>query len=160
MPTGQAPHRQIEPEPGAEVRFELTRAAVKDDAGLEASDLEIRSAGPSFTYRTLEMLSESGPEDELTFLMGADVAASLGEWREPERVVELARIGVAARPGTDTAKAEEVLGSFGARWDLVRMPQIGISSTEIRERIAHRRPIAHLVADGTRELIEEQELYR
>ncbi len=159
VPTGEAPHREIEPEPGPEARLELVIAACAHDDRIEASDLEVRSPGPSFTYRTLEMLSEIAPEDELAFLMGADVAASLGSWRQPKRVAELARIGVAARPGADTKEAERALGDLGARWDLVRMPQIGISSTDVRERVAERRPVRHLVPDGTLDLINRRGLY-
>ena len=125
------------------------------------SALEVETQGPSFTYRTLEMLSESRPSDELTFLMGADVAASLESWRKPERVVELARLGVAARPGTDTTRPRLASSTVSAaRWELVRMPEIGISSTEVRERVFDGRPIRHLVPTGTRELIESEGLYR
>lgn len=159
MPTGRAPHRVIEPEPGPEVRLRLAEMAC-EDGSIEVSGLEIENQGPSFTYRTLEMLSESRASDELTFLMGADVAASFGEWRQPERVAELARIGVAARPGTDTSRAEAVLDDLGARWELIKMPEIGISSTEIRDRVGEGRPIRHLVPDGTRRMIEAEGLYR
>ncbi|CAN5575959.1 nicotinate-nucleotide adenylyltransferase [soil metagenome] len=160
MPTGEAPHRVIEPEPGPEVRLRLAAAACEQGEPVEVSPLEVESDGPSFTYRTLEMLSESRASDELTFLMGADVAASLEGWRQPERVVELARIGVAARPGTDTTEAARVLDGLGANWELVRMPEIGVSSTEVRERIAEGRPIRHLVPAGAREMIENEGLYR
>ena len=70
--------------------------------------------------------------------MGADVAASLGSWRQPERVLELAHIGVAARPGTVLDEAEAALEHLGARGELIRMPELGVSSTRIRRRIAER----------------------
>ena len=54
---------------------------------------------PSYSYRTLELLAEQEPEDELYFLLGADMAAGLASWKEPERVLELARLGVVPRPG-------------------------------------------------------------
>lgn len=160
VPTGTAPHKLIDPEPGPAIRLRMAAAACEPGEPFEASSLEIDSPEPSFTYRTLEMLRESRAADELTFLMGADVAESFGGWRRPERVVELARIGVAARPGTDLAEAQRVLDELGAQWELVRMPEIGISSTDVRARIAEARPIRHLVPAATRKLIEDEGLYR
>ncbi len=162
VPTGEAPHKVIEPEPGPEVRLEMTRMAAAGDELLEVLDWEVAKPGPSYTYLTLERLVEFHPDDELWLLMGADMAASLESWKEPERVVELARIGIAARPGTAMADAEAALERLGAlgRAELVAMPEIGVSSTAIRERVAAGRPIRYLVGDGVREAIERRGLYR
>ena len=162
VPARQAPHKRIEPEPGPEVRLEMARLAAADDKLLQASEIEVRAAGPSYTFRTLQALSEQRPEAELHFLMGADVAAHLESWRQPETVVELARIGIAARPGTETDEAEAALERLGAsdRAELIRMPQIGISSTAIRRRISQQRPIRYLVPDRVVELISDRGLYR
>jgi nicotinate-nucleotide adenylyltransferase len=159
VPAGEAPHRRIEPEPGPEVRLEMVQLAAADDALLEASDLEVGRDGPSYTFRTLELLHEARPGDELTFLMGADVAASLESWRRPERVLELARIGVAARPGTELDEAEAAIERLGAEAEVIRMPELGVSSTRIRRRIARGRPVRYLVPDRIAELIETRGLY-
>jgi nicotinate-nucleotide adenylyltransferase len=159
VPAGEAPHRRIEPEPGPEVRLEMVRLAAAGDDLLEASDLEVGREGPSYTFRTLEVLHEVRPGDELTFLMGADVAASLESWRKPERVLELARIGVAARPGTELDEAEAALERLGAEAEIIRMPELGVSSTRVRRRISRGRPIRYLVPDPIAELIEARGLY-
>jgi nicotinate-nucleotide adenylyltransferase len=159
VPAGQAPHRRIEPEPGPEVRLEMVRLAAAGDELLEASDLEVAREGPSYTFRTLEVLHEERPGDELTFLMGADVAASLESWRRPERVLELARVGVAVRPGTELDEAEAALERLGAEAEIIRMPELGVSSTRVRRRIARQRPIRYLVPDPIAELIEARGLY-
>jgi nicotinate-nucleotide adenylyltransferase len=162
MPTGEAPHKRIDPEPGAEVRLELARLAAAEDELIEASGLEVRRPGPSYTVNTLQELSEAGPEDELFFLMGADVAAHLEQWHEPERVVELARLGIAGRPGTLLDEVEAALERLGAREraDVVRMPEIGVSSTRVRRRVAEGRPIRYLVPDAVAAAIAERGLYR
>jgi nicotinate-nucleotide adenylyltransferase len=162
VPANEAPHRAIEPEPGADVRLEMTTLAVADNGGLSASEVETSREGPSFTYRTLELLTEGRPGDEFWFVMGADVAAGLEGWREPRRVLELARLGIAARPGTELDEAEAALDRLGGsdRADLVRMPEVAVSSTRIRRRIAQGRPIRYLVPDAVREFIEERGLYR
>lgn len=162
VPTGQAPHKRIEPEPGPEVRLELARAAAADNELFEVSEIEIAVDGPSYTLHTLEALAERRPEEELVLLMGADVAAALEAWHEPRRVLGLARLGIAARPGTVIDEAEaalERLGSSG-RAEIVRMPEIGVSSTRIRRRVARGRPIRYLVPDGVAALIERRGLYR
>jgi nicotinate-nucleotide adenylyltransferase len=162
MPTGAAPHKRIDPEPGAQVRLEMARAAAADDELLEASELEVRRDGPSYTVNTLAELRDLRPDDELFFLMGADVAAHLEEWREPERVLELARLGIAGRPGTVLDEVEAALERLGAseRAEVVRMPEIGVSSTRIRRRVAQGRPIRYLVPDRVAAMIAERGLYR
>jgi nicotinate-nucleotide adenylyltransferase len=162
VPTGEAPHKRIEPEPGPEVRLEMTRMAAANDPTLEVIDWEVTLDGPSYTYLTLERLLEFHPDDEKWLLMGADMAASLESWMRPERVVELARIGIAARPGTAIAQAEAALERLGAREraEIVRMPELDVSSTGIRERVATGRPTRYLMPDGVRDAIERRGLYR
>jgi nicotinate-nucleotide adenylyltransferase len=160
VPARQAPHRRIQPEPGPEVRLEMVRLVAADDELLEASDLEVGREGPSYTFRTLEVLHEERPGDQLTFLMGADVAASLESWRRPERVLELARVGVAARPGIELDEAEAALERLGANAEIIRMPELGVSSTRIRRRVAEGRPIRYLVPDAVAEVIAARGLYR
>jgi len=159
VPAGEAPHRKIEPEPGSDVRLEMVNVVAADDELLEACDLEVVREGPSYTFRTLELLHEERPGSELTFLMGADVAASLESWRQPERVLELARVGVAVRPGTELDEAEAAMERLGASAAVIRMPELGVSSTRIRRRIAQGRPIRYLVPDPIVELIRGRGLY-
>ncbi len=162
VPSGIAPHKRIEPEPGPEVRLEMTRLAAEGDELLEVADLEVRSERPSYTFRTLEALSAERPGEEIFFLMGADVAAQLESWKRPERVLELARLGIAGRPGTVLDDAEAVLERLGAaeRAETIRMPEIAVSSTRIRRRVARGGPVRYLVPEPVAELIAERGLYR
>jgi nicotinate-nucleotide adenylyltransferase len=162
VPAGEAPHKRIEPEPGRDVRLAMARLAAATDPTLDASDVETSREGPSFTFRTLELLSDARPNDELVFLMGADVAASLESWRHPQRLLELARLGIAARPGNVLDEAEAALERLGGheRAEVVKMPEIGVSSTGIRRRVAAGRPIRHLVPDAIVDFIDERGLYR
>jgi nicotinate-nucleotide adenylyltransferase len=161
VPAGVAPHRRIEPEPGRRVRLEMTELAVADNDRLTASDVEVEREGPSYTFRTLELLSEERPDDELWFLMGADVAAGIESWREPRRVLELAGVGVAARAGTVLDEVEAALERLEAsRNEVIRMPEIGVSSTRVRRRVAQGRPIRYLVPAPVVDYIAERGLYR
>ena len=161
VPTGQAPHKRIDPEPGSTVRLELTRAAAERAPGLVVSSIEVDREGPSFSYRTLELLADEDPGSELTFVMGADVAAGLERWERPERVVELARIAFAARPGFEAAAVDAALARLGAseRPATIGMPPVGVSSTLVRERVAAGMPIRWLVPEAVERLIAERGLY-
>ena len=113
VPTGEAPHKRISPEPGPGVRLEMARLAARGEDGLTVSDVEVGRDGPSFAFRTLELLADERPGSQLTFVMGADVAAGLEGWRNPERVLELARVAIAERPGFDRSEADEALERLG-----------------------------------------------
>jgi nicotinate-nucleotide adenylyltransferase len=162
MVTNRAPHKEIEDDPGAEVRLEMARVAAGDEDGVEASDLEVSRDEVSYSYRTLELLAEAQPDDELYFLMGADMAAGLVAWKEPQRVVELAGLGVVPRPGVDLGAVNSALERLGAsgRAEILDMPLCGASSTTLRRRVQEGRPLRYLVPDPVIELIEERGLYR
>lgn len=161
VPTGVAPHKRIDPEPGPEVRLEMARAAVAGSERLRVSALEVEREGPSFAYRTLELLRDEKPGSDLTFVMGADAAAGLEAWRRPERVLELARIAVAERPGADRSAVDAVLERLGAPApaELVEMPQVEISSSLVRKRVREGMPIRWMVPDAVADLIAERGLY-
>ena len=162
MVTGRAPHKEIEDDPGAELRLEMARVAADDEDGVEASDLEVGRDEVSYSYRTLELLAEREPDDELYFLMGADMAAGLADWKEPDRVVQLAKLGVVPRPGVGpnaVGTALERLGASG-RVEIIDMPLCGASSTTVRQRAREGKPLRYLVPDPVLALIEEKGLYR
>jgi nicotinate-nucleotide adenylyltransferase len=163
VPTGRAPHREIPADPGPRVRLEMTEAAAGNDL-LEVDPREVeaaeRSEEPSYTADTLEVLAREG-SGELVWIMGADAAAGLEGWRAPERILELARLGIAGRAGVETSEVAAVLGRLGGaeRAKFIEMPEIGISSTMLRERVGAGRPIRYLVPDAVAGLIEERGLY-
>jgi nicotinate-nucleotide adenylyltransferase len=163
VPTGRAPHKEIPDDPGRGVRLAMTAAAVDGNGLLEVDKLEVeaaeRSEDPTYTYVTLEALARQRDQD-LVWIMGADAAVGLGEWRNPERIVELARVAVAGRRGVERSAVEAVLkGLGGVDAEFIEMPEIGVSSTLVRERVAAGRPIRYLVPDEVAELIEERGLY-
>jgi nicotinate-nucleotide adenylyltransferase len=161
VPTGRAPHKEIEDDPGAEVRLEMTRLAVAGDERLEVSELETGRDELSYSYRTLELLREQRPGDELIFVMGADAAVGLETWRRPERIIELARLGIAEREGVGRSEVEAVLDRLGGagRFEFLDMPHIEVSSTMLRRRVAEGYPINYLTPGPVAEMIAERALY-
>jgi nicotinate-nucleotide adenylyltransferase len=161
VPVREPPHKHAEDDPGVEHRVELCRRAVAGDELLEVSRIEADVPGPSFTVDTLSRLHDRSPGDQLTFIVGGDMAFSLPNWREPEAILELAELGVAEREGVRRADILERLS--GLRTERVRffdMPRLDVSSSLIRRLVAAGRPIRYLVPIGVEAYIEEADLYR
>jgi nicotinate-nucleotide adenylyltransferase len=161
MPARIPPHKPVEHEPGVAHRLELCRLAVQGDDRFSVSDLELARSGPSYTVDTLEELNASQPNNELFLIVGGDIAAGLPRWREPERVLALATLAVARRRGTAWASVESALRGLrgGERARFFPMPQIGVSSTIVRERVRARQPIRYIVPDQVTEYIARHRLY-
>jgi len=135
-------------------RLALVEAAVADLEGLEASDVEIRHGGPSYTADTLATLAAGGPDDELWVILGADAAAGLPTWERGDEVAERARLVVAARDGETGSPPP------GWSWRTVPITRLDVSSTDLRERVAAGRTIEVLVPAAVRREIEARALYR
>jgi nicotinate-nucleotide adenylyltransferase len=161
IPVFEPPHKEVEHDPGVEHRLALCRAAVGDDPRFEVSRIEADVPERSFTVDTLRRLHESSPEDELTFIVGGDMAHALPTWHEPEAVLSLAALGVAEREGVRRNDiAERLSGLAGA--DRIRffdMPRLDISSSMIRRRVANGLPLRYLVPDAVASYIAAQGLY-
>jgi nicotinate-nucleotide adenylyltransferase len=162
-PVAVPPHKQPRRDPGPSERLELCRLAAAGDERLEVCDLEVARGGPSYTVQTLRELRARMPDDELTFILGGDVALGLPTWREPEAVLELATLAVAERTGVARGEIAACLErAFPGRASVEHfdMPRIDVSSSEIRRRVAEGRPIRYLVPDAVLERIERNGLYR
>lgn len=161
VPVHEPPHKGVEDDPGVAHRVELCRRAVVGEQRLEVSLVDAEVPGPSYTVDTLRRLHERCPGDDLTFLVGGDMALSLPTWREPEAILELAELGVAEREGVRRADiAERLSGLAVQRVHFFDMPRLDISSSLIRRYVAAGRPIRHLVPDAVAAYIGEAGLYR
>jgi nicotinate-nucleotide adenylyltransferase len=162
-PVAVPPHKEADQDPGAQERLELCRLAVAGDERLEVCDLEIARGGASYTVDTLRALLKRDPENQLTFILGGDIALGLPNWHEPEAVLELATLAVAERAGASRLEiSDRIEGAFPgvASLEFFEMPRIDISSSEIRSRVAGGRPIRYLVPDAVADRIDQGGLYR
>jgi len=161
MPVGEAPHREIELDPGAEVRLEMTELAVADDDRFEVSRMELDREGPSYTADTLAALAKESPDDELFLILGGDQAASLGRWHEPEQVLERATVAVFERVSWGRNAISVKLGGLAGarRVRYLDMPLIQVSSSAIRRRVREGAPIRYLVPDRVADYVETKGLY-
>jgi nicotinate-nucleotide adenylyltransferase len=147
VPSSRPPHRAA-PQTPAETRYRLALAAFADEPRVEVSRLELDRPGPSYTVDTLERLARPG--QDLYLILGADQLAALGSWHRPDRVRELARVAVAARPGAPPADGAE---------ELVMQP-VDASSSELRRGVAEGVDVSDLVPAGVVAAIGREGLYR
>lgn len=138
----------------ADDRLAMVRAAVAERPGIEVSDVEIRRGGHSYTADTLAELRAAGPDDELFVILGNDAAAGFSTWERHEEVAAMAHLVVVDRPGTPTPMDD------GFEWTRIDIPELEISSTELRQRVAEGRSIDYLTPPAVVRCIEERGLYR
>jgi nicotinate-nucleotide adenylyltransferase len=142
------------PVTSAEDRLAMVEAAVGDVPGLEAGRLEIDRGGESYTADTLSELSAANPGAELYLIVGADVAGELASWDRREAIQELATLVVVNRPGAGRPRSLD-----GWRVELVTVPNLEISSTDLRDRAAHGRPLDYLVPEKAVRCLRARGLY-
>jgi nicotinate-nucleotide adenylyltransferase len=185
MPAHSAPHKREQPDPGPVHRLRMCRLAVTGVPGVTACALEIERGGPSYTVDTLRSIHADHPNAELTFIVGADTARTLPGWREPEQLLELARLAVVEREGVSGADVLRALAGLtpgrgraadggaedaadgregsardeGARVAFLEMPAIDISSSTVRARVARGEPVDGLVGPAVASYIDRHGLY-
>lgn len=163
VPVAAPPHKELDEDPGPEARLTMCELAAAGDERLAVSRLEIDRGGPSYTVDTLREIHAASPGDDLTFIVGGDMAHSLPAWREPEAILELATLAVAEREGAARRDIAERLAGAGLPADRIRffdMPRIDISSTDVRRRVREGRPIRYLVPEGVARAIGAGGWYR
>ena len=144
-------HKDVRTPP--DVRLHLAELAFGPLAGVE---VELDPCA-----RTVDSLLALGLDDPV-FLVGADEFASFLSWKEPGRVLELARLGVATRPRVDRGRLDAVLGRLERpeRVSFFEIEPLPVSSSDIRARSALGRPIDGLVPPAVAAEVARMELYR
>ena len=143
IPTNISPHKQLpEGSPSPEQRLEMVRLGAGEFEKLEASDIELRREGASYTWQTVQQLKAQNPDARLYLLMGTDMFLSFHTWREPQRILKDAALAVFYRGDAGEKEAIEAqkasLEAMGASVELIKNPVTDISSTEVRRMLALR----------------------
>jgi len=161
VPVGEAPHRGIEADPGAEARLTMCLIAAEPDDRLRVSRIEIDRPGRSFTADTLRALVERQPDDAFVLILGGDEVASLRSWHEPETVLDLATVAGAERDGRRRGDILEALAGLRGADAIVffDMPRVDVSSSLVRRRAAAGLPVRYLVSDAVADQIGALGLY-
>lgn len=164
IPNGKAPHKDKEHILSPEVRYHMVSLAVADNEHFQVSRLEIDSETTSYTIHTLRKLrAHYGDQASLFFITGADTLLDLHNWFAFEEVLKLCTFVGATRPGYVSeamlSEAHRLRENFNAQIELIAIPGLSISSTEIRERVKAGETIRYLVPDAVLKYIESEGIY-
>lgn len=174
IPLGHAVHRN-QPIASPEQRLEMLKAAIEDIDGLVADDREIRRGGGSYTFDTLESVHEEMPDKTLCLITGTDAFNEFTRWFKPQEILQLAHIIVMQRPDSeisDEAELQQLMSHHLAddvpelkkhtagKILLLPVPQLPISSTQVRHHVEHQLPLEGLLPASVIGKIRQWQLYR
>ena len=146
-----------------EHRLAMVRLAVASNRYFKVSTIELDRSGPTYSIDTvLELKSGLGAGAEIYFIVGPDALSKLPEWKDPERLLESCQVVAIGRPNnakTDLRVLDSSLPGASQRIKSVDVPQIDISSTDIRKRVAQGLSIRYLVPETVEKYIQKQKLY-
>ncbi len=163
IPTCESPHKQMpKNSPDPQQRLKMLSCAIEKEENFGVSDLELQRGGKSYTWQTVEQIKKQYPGSELILLMGTDMFLSFLSWREPDKILADASIGVMYRgePGEkeSVARQKDILQARGAKVYLVENSAIDISSTELRRLLVFQCAAPFLPAQ-VNAYIQEHALY-
>lgn len=160
VPAARPPHKLRVEVTAVEHRIAMVELAIEDNEAFELSLIEVDRPGPSYTVDTVEALAAGA---EVTVILSAETFAELPSWHEPERLFDAARVAVVPREGYPAPDPAWLAATFPGRESRVTYmygPHLGVSSTDIRARVAAGRSIRYLVPDAVEAYITSNQLYR
>lgn len=161
MPTGmpaRKPGRDVTP---AEHRYLMTVIATASNPDFTVSRMEVDRPGVTYTVDTmLELRSVHGPDAELFFITGADAVLDIVTWKDSARLADVCTFIAATRPGHDMPDFASQPGAAGLTIEPMEVPALAISSTDIRARMAARRPVRYLLPEEVAAYADKNGLYR
>jgi nicotinate-nucleotide adenylyltransferase len=166
LPAAVPPHKTDRTMTSAQRRIEMLKLAIGGHDALRVSTIEVDRGGVSYTVDTLTTIRQQHPSAQLFLLMGADTLYDLPNWREPQRVCELAMPVVVQRSGSPPPDLDVLRPIVAAeqianiQQHQVTMPIIELASTEIRQRVANGMSIRYRTPRAVEKYIETNRLYQ
>ncbi len=174
--SARPPHKPDAHPAPIEHRLAMLALAARADPRIEASDIEVRRPGPSYTVDTLSALARRCPEAALYLIVGIDAYRDIDTWSRPESLLRLANIIVTNRPGlTDEARPKPPVAArnaccydptidayvheSGHQLVFHSINGVEVSATEIRNRIRRGLPVHDLTGPAVARYIAEHGLY-
>lgn len=150
MPNAAAPHKEVHGADTAQ-RLKMTELAIEDFPQFRIEDYEIKTGGVSYTYNTIRQLVEQERDKEFYFIIGGDSVAQLNSWHRIHELADLIQFVGIGRPGYDSATDFPVM--------MIDSPEMHLSSTMLRERVAANRPLTFFVPEKVEAYIRKEGLY-
>jgi nicotinate-nucleotide adenylyltransferase len=153
VPTGE-PWQKDDVTPTSD-RYLMTEIATAANPRFKVNTVDIDRSGPTYTVDTLRDLRSQYPDADLFFITGADAVSSIVDWKDSEVLWGLAEFVAVTRPGHVLDLPDSPEGAI----QVLEIPALAISSTDIRKRVAEGKPIWYLVPDGIVQFIAKHGLY-
>lgn len=162
IPAGSPPHKPNTPVSPPEVRWQMLEIATQGIAGFVPDSIDLAGDTPSYTSDLLARVRLTRPNDHLWFIIGTDSLKDFGKWHQPDRILELARLAVAERPGWDLKQslAASSIDNLAEHVDTFASVPLDLSATRIRERVHEGQPVEWLVHHAVHNFIHDRGLYR
>lgn len=163
VPAGIPCHKMNETT-SARHRYLMTLLAIMSNPHFEISRVDMDRGGVTYTVDTLTDLKKRlPPETKMYFITGADAILEIQSWKSPGEVLSMAEFIAATRPGYGLENLSRALGplvvEFQDRIHILEIPPMGISSTEIRHRLAQGRSVRYLLPETVITFIYNEGLY-
>ena len=140
-----------------EHRYLMTVLATAENLAFSVSRLEVDREGPTYTVETLREVRDRMPDDDLFFITGADAIVNILTWKDADECLRLADFVAATRPGHDLGALEAE--GLRKRINVLDVPALAISSTDVRQRFAAGRPVRYLIPREVEEYARKHGLY-
>ena len=163
VPAGQPWLKGDKPVLPVEHRVQMVELAITTHPSFILSTIEVERDGPSYTVETIaELQKQQYRDDELFFIIGWDTLAQLSHWKQPSRLIEMCHLVAIPRPGYTLPgldSLEAVIPGLTKRLTILQRPEVDISATDIRDRVARGLSIDHLVPGPVADYIRQHKLY-
>ena len=163
IPAAVPPHKADRKKiTSASCRLAMTGQAIASNPHFYLSDLELKRQGPSYTVDTVREIKRLYPQNQIYFITGADAIMEILTWNRVEELMSLAYFITATRPGFKLERLWDYLQNFPwkERVQIMEIPGLAISSTEIRQRVQAGQPVKYLVPEAVENYIYQQKLYQ
>lgn len=157
---GLPPHKLDEEITPAEDRYAMVELAIASNPHFSLSRIDIDRPGPSYTVDTIALLRQQRT-GEICFIMGMDALMEIDTWHQPQRLIQLCRLVAVERPDfvPDLGRLEAAVPGIAARTEIIEMPQLEISSTDLQRRVREGLPIKYQLPPQVEEYIYQHRLY-
>ncbi|MBP2033008.1 nicotinate-nucleotide adenylyltransferase [Clostridium algifaecis] len=164
MPSGIPPHKLDKKITDPFIRYNMVKAAVKNEKKFVVSDYEINSPDLSYTYKTLRHFNDLETNVEWYFLTGTDCLMDIEEWSNTREIFKLCKFVVFNRPGFDIdniiCQKKKMEKKYSADIIFLDANLLDISSTNIRKNIKINRNVGYLLPESVYKIIKEYNLYK
>ncbi|MBI1870263.1 MAG: nicotinate-nucleotide adenylyltransferase [Chlamydiae bacterium] len=165
IPSAHPPHKKNETLSLASRRLKMVELAIQGNSGFEVSRIELDRKAPSYSLDTVKAFKKKYPKDSLFFILGSDSLFGMYHWYRVEELIQLCHFVIVPRPGFSLEDVKNVSLHLSQRGFkkvtryFVRMPEIGISSTEVRKKVAGGLSVRYLVPEKVFKFIQRKKLY-